>query len=62
MFIPVTVYRSQSNYTVFPLATSLPSETSAISYPILFGSIPGTTLMSDFSDAFMSGLYVFHFH
>jgi hypothetical protein len=61
MFAPVTVYRSQANYTVFPLATSLPSRTSAISHSILFGSFSGTMLMSDFSDAFMSGLYVFHF-
>ena len=42
MFTSVAVYRSQSNYTVFPLATSLPSRTSAISYPILFGSFLGT--------------------
>ena len=40
--------RSALRSTDFPLATSLPSTTSAAGPPALFGGFPGTTKVSDF--------------
>jgi len=58
MLPPVSEYRSQTTCQNFPLVTGLPSRTSAMTYDhiMLFGSFSGTTPMSDFSAAYMSGL------
>ncbi len=45
------------SFSEFPLVIGLPSSASAIAYPILFGAFFGTITMSDFSLAYMSGLW-----
>ena len=57
MLSPASAYRSQSAFQNFPWSPAFPPAPPLLLYPILFGTFFGTLTMSDFSFAYMPGVW-----